>query len=320
MTDADSVNRAHVSIWERLVRLRASAGWLLLGFLMIVVAYRSQLDAQQKLPPGRREVVFWHFWGGKDRRVVEGIVDQFNASQADHFVRAIAMPGNNVDLKFFLGVAGGQPPDVVNQDDPIVADWAARGALLPLDELGSPAEAAALDTWLFPAARAIGSYRNRLYALCNGLDIRALYYDQRVLEEYGLSPPRTLAELNAIAERITPPGTGLLGTGRPIERYGFLPDPRRIWAWGIVFGGQFYDPASGQITSDSEPIVRACEWMASYGEHYGHEQVLRYRKADQALPGAAFPLLEKRYAAGDGRAVARGRSGGRGGGSETGPA
>jgi multiple sugar transport system substrate-binding protein len=258
------------------------------------------LDARQESAAGRREVVFWHFWGGKDRRVVEEIVDRFNASQTEHFVRAIAMPGNNVDLKFFLGVAGGQPPDVVNQDDPIVADWAARGALLPLDELGSPAEVAALDTWLFPAARAIGSYRNRLYALCNGLDIRALYYDERVLEEFGLRPPGTLDELDAIAQRIAPatgPNHGGAGDNRqPIQRYGFLPDPRRIWAWGIVFGGQFYDPATGQITSDSRPIQRAFEWMASYGERYGHEQVIRYRKSDQALPGAAFPLLERRYA------------------------
>ena len=77
--------------------------------------------------------------------------------------------------------------------------------------------------------------------------------------------------------------------------YGFLPDPRRIWAWGIVFGGRFWDPATGRITADSEPIVRAAEWIESYGQRYGFEQVIRFRKADQALPGAAFPLLEHRY-------------------------
>ncbi len=135
--------------------------------------------AGEPLPPGRREVIFWHFWGGHDRQVVEQIVARFNASQNEHFVRAIAMPGSNVDLKLFLGVAGGQPPDVVNQDDPIVADWAARGALTPLDELAAPGESESLDTWLVPAAQALGSYRGRRYALCNGLDVRALYYDQR---------------------------------------------------------------------------------------------------------------------------------------------
>jgi multiple sugar transport system substrate-binding protein len=138
-----------------------------------------------------------------------------------------------------------------------------------------------------------------------------LYYDERVLEEFGLKPPRALDELDAIARRIVPAADGspprdsrrTAATAEPnrreqnSDRYGFLPDPRRIWAWGIVFGGRFYDPANGQITSDSEPILRACQWMASYGERFGYENVTRYRKADQALPGSAFPLLEKRYAA-----------------------
>ena len=41
------------------------------------------------------EVVFWHFWGGEDRRVVDEVVDRFNASQSRYHVRAIAMPGNS---------------------------------------------------------------------------------------------------------------------------------------------------------------------------------------------------------------------------------
>ncbi len=42
-------------------------------------------------------VVFWHFWGGRDRSVVEDVVARFNASQDRYFVRAVAMPGNNLD-------------------------------------------------------------------------------------------------------------------------------------------------------------------------------------------------------------------------------
>lgn len=256
-----------------------------------LLAARDMRDKSAHVPPGKHEVVFWHFWGGKDRSVVEDIVARFNASQSVHFVRAIAMPGNNLDLKFFLGVAGGDPPDVLNQDDPIVTDWALRRALVPLDELATNEEYAALGDWLFPAARQIGTANGRLYALCNGLDVRALYCDARVMEEFGISPPTTIAELDAAAEQIAPPG---IDPRR--KRYGFLPDPRRIWAWGTVFGGEFYDATTGDVTADSEPIVRALDWMKSYSEKYGAEEVLRFRKGDQALAGASFPLLEGRYA------------------------
>ena len=266
---------------------------LIAVFSLVVFALAARESPRWVPEPAhkRREVVFWHFWGGRDRAVVDQIVDRFNASQSQHVVRAVAMPGNNLDLKFFLGVAGGNPPDVVNQDDPIVADWAARGALVPLDELASAVEVQRLRRWLYPAARELAEYRGRLFAMPNGLDIRALYYDRAVLDRFGLDPPRTLEELDRAAFTITPPDKQV----QP-RRYGFLPDPRRIWAWGIVFGGRFYDPARGRVTCDDEPIVAALEWMTSYSRRYGADNVVRFRKGDQALTGSSFPLLEGRYA------------------------
>ena len=247
-------------------------------------------DSRSLVPPGRREVVFWHFWGGADRAVVEQVVARFNASQQRHYVRAIAMPGNNLDMKLFLAVTGGDPPDVINQDDPIMADWAERGALLPLDEVASPDEVGQLRHWLSPAARQLGEYRGRMYALCNGLDVRALYYNQDVLQQYGLAPPTTLAELDAIAEQTT-----VIGPDGRAERYGYLPSRRLLWAWGVVFGGDFYDETTGQVTADSEPIVRALEWMTSYRERYGAASLSAFQQGDQALPGQTFPLLSGRY-------------------------
>jgi multiple sugar transport system substrate-binding protein len=263
-------------------------------------------DTPVTVPAGRQEVVFWHFWGGKDRAVVEDIVARFNASQDRHWVRAIAVSGNNLDLKFFLGVAGGDPPDVLNQDDPVVADWAARRAIVPLDELAPEGEIDALEDGLYPAARELGTYDGRLYALANGLDLRALYYDAEALDELGLPPPQTLADLDAIAEAVVPPwgtatqpqattGGSATGSPPPTRRHGFLPDPRRLWAWGIVFGGSFYDPATGSVTADSDEIVRALDWMCSYSRRYGADEVAAFRTGDQALAGASFPLLERRY-------------------------
>lgn len=250
----------------------------------------DRLDARAQVPPGRREVVFWHFWGGADRAIVEDVVARFNQSQNEHFVRAIAMPGNNLDLKLFLAVSGGDPPDLINQDDPIMADWASRGALLPLEEVASADEVRRLRDWLVPAARQLGTYDDRLYALCNGLDIRALYYNKTVLDQFQLAPPTTLAEL----DRIGVATTTFDDAGKP-QRFGYLPDPRRLWAWGTVFGGDFYDEATGRVTADSEPIVRALDWMTSFRRRYGPASVAAFRQGDQSLPGKSFPLLAGRY-------------------------
>ncbi|MEX0819529.1 MAG: ABC transporter substrate-binding protein [Pirellulaceae bacterium] len=266
------------------------SGLVLLAIGVLMTAWSDHPDLRNVVPANRREVVFWHFWGGEDRQVVEAVVDRFNASQNEHFVRAIAMPGNNLDVKLFMAVTGGDPPDVINQDDPIMADWAERGALLPLDEVAPAAEIKSLREWLVPAAKRLGTYRGRMYALCNGLDIRALYYNKTILDRHGLQPPTSIEDLDKIAEATTE----IRADGR-VARFGYLPDARRLWAWGIVFGGEFYDDRTGEVTLTSRPIVEALQWMVGYRDRYGAAAVAGFRQGDQSLPGKSFPLLAGRY-------------------------
>jgi multiple sugar transport system substrate-binding protein len=268
-------------------RVAAATAVLVLIGLALLAQWRAPASFEPK--QAAEEVVFWHFWGGEDRRVVEEVVARFNAAQTRYRVRGVAMPGNNLDLKVFLAITGGDPPDLINQDDPILGDWAARGALLPLEEIVPPDELQELDRWLFPAARRLGIYDGRHYALCNGLDIRALYYNQTLLEELNESPPTTLAELDALAERITPPGV------QRRERYAFLPDARRLWAWGPVFGGGFFADEEGHVAIDTPSNRAALEWMIAYRRRYGSDNLAAFRTGDQSLPGKTFPLLSGRY-------------------------
>ncbi len=265
---------------------------LALTVVSLGLLFWDRLDARRRTPAGRQEVIFWHFWGGADRVIVEDVVDRFNRSQDRHFVRPVAMPGNNLDLKLFLAVSGGEPPDLINQDDPITADWASRGALMPLDEVASQDEVRRLREWLVPAALRLGTYNDRLYALCNGLDVRALYYNKSILDEHQLRPPTSLEELDRIALETTV----IDRAGQP-QRFGYLPDPRRLWAWGTVFGGDFYHAPTRRVTADDEAIVRALDWMVGYRRRYGSFAVAAFRQGDQSLPGKSFPLLARRYTA-----------------------
>ncbi|MCA9155248.1 MAG: extracellular solute-binding protein [Planctomycetales bacterium] len=275
--------------WRRRGR---DAGLIVLGLTLLALAFAPSFQRADEVPQGREEVLFWHFWGGEDRQVVEQVVQRFNASQSRYVVRPVAMPGNNLDLKLFLAVTGGDPPDLINLDDPIVADWAHRGALMSLDELASAEELAELDRWLTPAARRLTHYDGRYYGMCNGLDVRALYYDVTALESLGLEPPRTIEQLDELAVR----GFQADERGRPI-RFGYLPDPRRLWNWGIVFGGDFYDESSQTLTLTDPKVAAALGWMTSYRDRFGARAIAAYRQGDQSLPGKSFPLLSGRYVA-----------------------
>lgn len=276
---------------SRRIDIKSCRSALLLTFLL----FYTGCNEHPGTPDSRQEVLFWHFWGGEDRPIVDAIVEDFNASQDKYQVRAIAMPGNNLDLKFFLSVAGGDPPDLLNQDDPVIADWAHRDVLLPLEKLATAKELKQLDSWLFPVAKELGTYGGKLYGLANGLDIRALYCNQTMLAEYDLPLPQTIADLDRIAETICPPGQS------EYHRMGFLPNPDRLWAWGIVFGGQFWNPnaenADQFITADDPANVAALEWMATYSQRYGPSVVGAFRSGEQALTGTTFPMLvDRRYA------------------------
>ena len=266
------------------VRIWTSGLTLVCLIVLTVIGWQSR-DTHLSTDT-RQEILFWHFWGGADRAVVDDVVRRFNESQEKFRVRAIAMPGNNLQAKLFLSVTGGDPPDLVNQDDPVLADWAQRGVIQPITSVATPGQTKRLDTWMFESARRLSKVGQEYYGICNGLDIRALYYNKTLLDQYGLEPPGTLEQLDRIAERITPDSEAAAG-----GHYAYLPDSRRLWAWGYVFGGQFYNRRTGQAEVASEPIQQATRWMASYSQRYGADNVAAFRQGDQSLPGKSFPLL-----------------------------
>ena len=266
-------------------------GTLLIGLLLVGLAVGGWI-ARQNNPraaanDSRREVVFWHFWGGADREVVDDVVNRFNESQTEFRVRAVAMPGNNLQAKLFLSIAGGDPPDLVNQDDPVIGEWASRGFILPLDEIATAKDVQRVDSFLFPAARRLGQFNDRLFAVCNGLDIRALYYNKTSLDKYKLAVPQSIDDLDTIARTVCPPESAY----NALKTFGYLPDSRRLWAWGYVFGGSFFDESEMRPTIDDPAIVAAAEWMQRYSKWYGADLINRFRAGDQSLPGKSFPLL-----------------------------
>ena len=264
------------AIFVVLVLLLLCSPWLLNRFWGV---------ERVEVPPDRTEVVFWHFWGGADREIVKEVVERFNNSQDRFFVREVAMPGNNLQAKLFLSTTGGDPPDLINQDDPVMASWAASGVIQPMSEVADPAEVEAVSRFLYPAARKLSTCNQQLYGVCNGLDIRALYYNRTTLERYGCEVPETIDELDEVSRRIAPDG---LDTDR--DFFAYLPDSRRLWAWGYVFGGEFVD-ASGAVDLTNSKVVAASQWMASYSQRYGAENIAAFRTGDQSLPGKTFPLL-----------------------------
>jgi len=229
---------------------------------------------------GKVVISVWHPWGGTQKERLDQVVAEFNRTHKHIQVRAVFTPNDlNADQKLFTSVAAGQPPDATFVDGPQVAGWAEQGALAPLDRFVKQSGIEPHD--YFAPCWQQCSYRGHIWAMTYCADPNfAFAWNKKVFRECGLDPdkpPTTIAELDAINDRITK-----IEHGR-IIRIGIIPwsqfgNANSIFTWGWAFGGGFYDPKTDKITADDPRVVKALEWMTSYAKKYDVSTINGFRQ------------------------------------------
>ncbi len=236
----------------------------------------------------KTKVTFWHGNTDTEKEALEKIVKAFHEQNPDIQVDMtyIARQGEGQNEKLLAAIAGGNPPDAAYFDRFEIGSWAARGSLTDLTDKAKTDQINASDYYEFAMAEA--TYKGKLYGLPNDTDARLLYYNKDQFKEVGLDPehpPKTIAELEAAAEKLTKK------TGKRFERIGFIPwyDQGWIYTWGWAFGGDFYDKTADKVTADHPNVVKALEWMRDYAKKYNIEDVAAF--TDSAGSGADNPFL-----------------------------
>jgi ABC-type glycerol-3-phosphate transport system substrate-binding protein len=240
---------------------------------------------------GPVRLTYWEKWTGAEAAAMQAAVDAFNASQTRIRVDFVSMA--QIDRKLIAATAGGAPPDLAGIWLPQIAAFADRDALLPLDPFiaadarraaesaGRPFDpATAVPDFLaryVPVYGTMGVVRGTVYALPITPSVVALHWNKRLFREAGLDPdkpPRTVAELDELARRLTRrhPETGA------ITQLGFLPQEPGWWMWAnpLWFGGSFLD-ANGEISAGTDPQnLAALGWVESYTRTFGLDALQRF--------------------------------------------
>jgi len=222
---------------------------------------------------GRVRIVYWEKWSGAEAAAMQQTVDQFNRSQDRIVVEFLSTSG--VDRKTLVATAGGDPPDVAGLWVFNLYSFADRDALTPLDDF-IRAEGTTPERWLeryYDVYARMCEYRGKIWALPSTPATTALHWNKQLFREAGLDPerpPRTVAELDEFAEKLTKrdPKTGA------IARIGFLPQEPGWFSWAFPqwFGGRHWD--GRDITIGTDPAnLEAYRWVGSYTKKYGLEQV-----------------------------------------------
>lgn len=238
----------------------------------------SKLQAPDPPTPVTREATsgratileVWYPYGGAAAPKFEAYWKAFEDSHPDIGIKAVFAKNDlSTNAKLFTAIAGGKPPDVTWVDGPQVAEWAARGALEPLDELIAGAGISKDDFWEPSWNQCV--YNGKTWALTYSSDPNfGFFWNKDIFKEVGLDPekpPTTIAEMDQMAEKIAK-----VDGGR-IDRLGFIPwtvygSANSMVTWGWAFGGEFFDPATNKVTANDPKNVKALEWMVSFAKQY----------------------------------------------------
>ncbi len=236
------------------------------------------------------QLKYWEKWTGIEKDAMQAIVDDFNRSQTKIHVEYLAISA--VNQKTLVAIAGGNPPDIAGLWAQDVVDFGDKQALLPLDEL---ARGTSVDAKRFlPAFWDMGVYQGRLLGVLAVPAVTALHWNKRLFREAGLDPdvpPRSIAELDAYAERLTQ-----VKDGR-ITQMGFLPSDPPWWQffWPQFFGGKLWD-GDKKVLLDSPENRIAYNWIQGYAKRNGVAALQTLSAGFGNFASAQNPFLSQKTA------------------------
>ena len=229
-------------------------------------------DRSDRTEDGRTIVTLWTSWAGIERKGIDSVIEDFNASQDRIFVRALNI--TDPQTKIMLATAGGNPPDLAIMNNQFIAAYAENNALTPLDGL---LEQAGIGSDRFVSTFwETAVYRGRVWALPLTCSVTTLHYNKAIFREVGLDPekpPSTLEELERINDLITQ-----RREDGSIERIGHLPLEPGWWRpeWSNWFGPGSFD-GDDQMLFTEYGWQRAGEWLDTYGQRFGGDNLIKLR-------------------------------------------
>jgi len=241
----------------------------------------------QRTADGRREVVYWTGWSGAELAEQEKLVAQFNRENPRVRCRILTQFGQSGYQKVRIAFAGGATPDVMSTVwAEELAGYALRGVLTPLDDY-LKRSGRDLDAEFTPGVARMLRVGGQTYGLAVTTNTAFIAYNRSIFREVGLDPdrpPTTTEELDRAAKLCTE-----YEANGSFRRYGFRPGSLQLWAY--VFGGQWYDVASGTVTAAHPGNLAALTWLQSYAREYDLRRMQAFQTtfgSDQTPSGPFF--------------------------------
>jgi multiple sugar transport system substrate-binding protein len=202
-------------------------------------------------------LAFWNGFTGGDGPFMKQLVDKFNGEHPNIKITMNVYEWIDYYQKVPAAVSTGNGPDLGIMHVDSLATNAARGVILPLDDLAKSLD---LDEAAFSApVWQAGVYNNKRYGIPLDVHPLGMFYNKTVLQKAGLDPgkpPATADEYMAALDDLKKAGVqGHWATPFPFT--GSMQFQTLVWQ----FGGRLFDEGAETATFGEDPGVQAMTWL-----------------------------------------------------------
>ena len=242
-------------------------------------------------PPGRVELIYWEKWTDLEGQAMQNVVDWFNQSQSRIWVNKVTIA--DIAAKAMVAIGGNDPPDVVGLFNYNIPQYAEAAAVIPIESFkGSEVLGEALYT---PALWRLLSHEGKQWGGVSACHSLAFYYNRARFRDANIaSPPKTIAELDALMDRFTERDAkgGIKSTSfcQPIPDWW-------LFFWPFLFGGDIYDQVANRATMDSPECISAFQWVSDCAARLGREEGRAFASSfNRSIDSADDPFFNARVA------------------------
>ncbi len=193
------------------------------------------------------------WWGGPDRaRRTNEIIQAYVKANAGAQIDGESVGWGDYWPRVATQTAGGNAPDILQMDYRYLAEYARRGALLPLDGLrAGPLKLAGFGASDFPS----GTIGGKLYAVPCGWNSTAMQYNATALERLGAPKPKPDMTWTDLAEWSAQVMAASGGKIAGVENCGWNEQVLEVW---VRQRGRALYTEDGQMAFTREDVA---EWL-----------------------------------------------------------
>jgi raffinose/stachyose/melibiose transport system substrate-binding protein len=195
------------------------------------------------------ELNFWAMWneGEPQQEVFAQIVTEFQEAHPNITVK-VTWAGRDVLTKVRTAMAGGEIPDILDQNaDELWSPFIKAGLALPMDDVLQEkgyGEDTKLADILVDGVLEPYKYEGKTYFIPYEIITSAFWYDQRVFDDAGVTPPKTWSDFLNVCDALNEHGIAPIGGDNDPWYNGYY----SYWLFQRVMGPGFYYKLAGDRT------------------------------------------------------------------------